>query len=332
MLQRCVGGGLSFIAIMAVVLTSALIPIVSAQTQPSADNDKIDYYYAKHDWKNLIKMGKPAIPRLIAALGDADPTVRYYVIFYANFAEKKDLKALSPLIDVLVPLMNNDESPFIRREAAQLLDKLHYSPGAESKMRFLLGSASVTTLRYAGAGLGFSPSDLEKGYPGHDFAEEAAASKLVAMGEKNTETLCSILKDLKSKGSLNEAVFAARILGVWRNKAAEETLIQLSDCSDRIDSGFTNVAPRCPLTSLCVVALGKIGDPTTVDHIVSLLKRKGPLPDVILASAIALERLNDKRAIQTLGELLHRDDVQHWEYEDKWSDKVKKLLLKAGAK
>ena len=175
--------GLLFIATLIVVTSSSLIPVVCAQTELSANGDKVEYYFSTHDWEHLVRMGKPAIPRLIDALETSDGHDRsLLLIFLRSYLDDQNtILDYSPLIPVLVQIMNEGDSN-CRSAAAEVLKRLKYWPdGEEARMRYLVAcSADPSFFYYAHDGSGVTPSSFDEN---RDFWNRADRLFLLAMSK-----------------------------------------------------------------------------------------------------------------------------------------------------
>jgi HEAT repeat protein len=217
------------ITTMAIVLFATTTNLTSAKT--TAD-PKVEYYLAKQDWDSLVKIGQPAIPRLIAALSDDDIRVR-----------SGSIEALGQIgdraaIESLVAVMKGDTSSQIRREAARTLIKLGYAPETIDEKVAL-----------------YTVSESEE--------------DLLKIGPAATSRLCVLLRKLKpDKGwnsgtTMDQAMFIVKVLGKIGSRDAVDTLIAVADGTDRRSSGYSNVAPDYPITQAVVEELGEIGCSST---------------------------------------------------------------------
>jgi HEAT repeat protein len=85
--------------------------------EPSSDTEKAQFYLAKREWDKLIKLGKPAVEPLIAALKNRDDYVRRYAT--VALGKIGDTRAIEPLIAAL-----KDEDEDVREGAVESLGEI----------------------------------------------------------------------------------------------------------------------------------------------------------------------------------------------------------------
>ncbi len=247
------------ITIVAIELLGAISNLTSAETTL---DPKIEYYLAKQDWDSLVKVGQPAIPRLIAAMSDQDERVRVgsaktlvklgyvpeaideKVTLYTMAQSKEELlkigpSATSPLCTLLRRLNNDgrwerheqDEAVFIVETLAKIGDR--------DAVDALIAVSDGRDYRSSGY------SNVAPSYP----VTEAAVESLGELGRTSTFSVNDI-EDLRSLAAklIDKSDEVSKVLSEQLDRAATDALARYQ--------GSNQMAPD--LESLLVGNLNKI--------------------------------------------------------------------------
>lgn len=293
----------------ALLVPWALTNLVFAQ---AASDPKIEYYIAKRDWDGLVKIGRPAVPRLVAALSDADEDIRQGSI--DALGRIGDRSATEPLVAVLND-GRGERAARTRQHAAKALVLLGYAPpNPDDKVAIWFWSRAPECLATYNYFEKWSLSDDAKSLDDLRKTLPDAVSPL-----------CRLLQKLKANRDYQSAPYAAYALGQIGSTNAVDTLLAVADGQDYVPSIWANVAPDHPLTKAAVTALGKLRDPRAVGPLIKLLdpaKQWSPngrsvgFYNVWEACARALAELGDGRAVAPLGKLLNSEDPHFFPHND----------------
>ncbi len=156
--------------------------------KPSDEKEQVAYLIAQRDWRELVRIGEPAVEPLIKVLGDEDGWDRYGEA--EALGKIGDTKAVEPLIKLL-----DDESERVRIIAAWGLDKIGNSRAVELLIKALEDDRS--TVRSGAAKIlvnkGWKPSD-EKEQVAYHIAKKYW-EELVRIGKPAVEPLIKVLGD-----------------------------------------------------------------------------------------------------------------------------------------
>jgi HEAT repeat protein len=303
--------------------------------EPAVQN--VDYSFAKRDWDELVKIGRPAVPRLIRALTDSDEEIRSNAA--KSLGKIGDERAIMPLVSAM-RTEDSSESYALTDYVDALLrigyvpDMYEYVPGDRAAMgippvlsnkrpdttdsvliSLKLATANATVLVRESKNIG---------------SDDWAVSQILRMGKGAVAPLCNELEYAKAKKLWNTAIKAAELLGLIGDADAVPTLITIADSRDYKPSGYMNVEGTHPITTEAVDAIGKISDKRALDKLIALLGNSDTTRDVWAACARALNRIGDEKAVEPLGKsLLHSE--QDRQYENYYWDDVCDALVRFGS-
>jgi len=239
----------------------------------------------------LAKIGKPAITQLIVALKAKDKNLREMAALYLGEMQAADA------VDALIYALQNDDEPYVMREAARALGEIGNKKSVKS-LRYALKDNNSLTREGAAYALGkmkaIEAQDdlinaLKNGAPNVKVEAARALGKIQA--HESAEYLLNLLND-KNSSVRSSAAYA---LGMIKyTKAVDALIIALED----YDKDVKASAAR---------ALGKIGDPSAVDALIIALEDYNK--NVKTNAAGALGKIGDTRAIEPLKKLLTNNDL-----------------------
>ncbi|HEY3346175.1 MAG TPA: HEAT repeat domain-containing protein [Nitrospirota bacterium] len=181
-------------------------------------------------YKRLVTIGEPAVPQLLATLGDSDADVKEYAA--AALGDIGDRRAVKPLLDMLA------NSKHRRYVAAWALGKIK----AEEAVVPLIGCLSIK----------------------NDALQKESTRALISIGGPSVPALIAAL-DSKDDDTRK---FSARALGIIEDKSAEQPLVKrLKDDNQDVASAAV-LALGTAGTHDCIASLiGSLTDPNMMTRV-----------------------------------------------------------------
>ncbi|MBN1194497.1 MAG: HEAT repeat domain-containing protein [Methanomicrobiaceae archaeon] len=223
--------------------------LVRTGWEPEDDTEKAYLFCIREEWKECVKLKKAAVPVLLEAAGDPDPTVRIPAIrslgrihdiraipilkqglsdedahvraaAAESFGELGDKHALSNLVAVLV-----DSYPQVRMEAAWALDRLGWKPAtARQQIQYLIAKEQWNEL--ANLGKPAIQPLIEVLQEAHSGVRLGAVEALRKIGKPAHEALQAALsvQDAGRKDSARRAISS-----IQKKNEEESSLARRSD-------------------------------------------------------------------------------------------------------